>query len=175
MPQPDSGDNCCDCPSRTSPCDDCGGGTTGACCILGACSILSAADCASSFGYYFGDGTHCTPDPCTGPASIGCCINGPECDTILAVDCTGVFTAPGTFCWPEGDRSGFDLVSCCFAGDTTCNSGGTEFFCCTPPLTCCADDVFLVTACCDPTQTCCPVAGRCCSALEVCDPEFGCI
>ncbi len=24
MPQPDSGDNCCDCPSRTSPCDDCG-------------------------------------------------------------------------------------------------------------------------------------------------------
>ncbi len=23
MPQPDSGDNCCDCPSRTSPCDDC--------------------------------------------------------------------------------------------------------------------------------------------------------
>ncbi len=25
MPQPDSGDNCCDCPSRTSPCDDCGG------------------------------------------------------------------------------------------------------------------------------------------------------
>ncbi len=25
MPQPDSGDNCCDCPSRASPCDDCGG------------------------------------------------------------------------------------------------------------------------------------------------------
>ncbi len=28
MPQPDSGDNCCDCPSRTSPCDDCGTGPT---------------------------------------------------------------------------------------------------------------------------------------------------
>jgi spore coat protein A len=42
------------------------GGPTGACCLPGGCSELTAAECASQGGAYQGDGTPCTPDPCTG-------------------------------------------------------------------------------------------------------------
>jgi hypothetical protein len=40
------------------------GGFTGACCIGEACSILSAADCATAGGVYQGDFTVCFPNPC---------------------------------------------------------------------------------------------------------------
>src|SRR5216683_7856162 len=70
MPQPDSGNNCCDCPVRTSPCDDCGGG---ACCNNGACSSTANQQaCLDAGGVYQGDGTTCDPNPCTLPPCNGC-------------------------------------------------------------------------------------------------------
>ncbi len=63
MPQPDSGDNCCDCPSRASPCDDCGGSTV--CCDPDAATISIT---------FVGPITTCPPwsavDPLTGTFGI---------------------------------------------------------------------------------------------------------
>ncbi len=149
MPQPDSGDNCCDCPSRTGPCDDCGG--AGACCIFGLCSILSSDDCASAFGQYFGDGTDCDPDPCT---ELGCCLygGGQFCDTTTHSFCD---TIPGStwgggdfFCWPEHFQP-IGQSNCCFAGQHPCTSNdGLGFFCCLPDEVCCNEE------CCSEGQTC---------------------
>ncbi len=82
MPQPDSGDNCCDCPSRASPCDDCGG--TGACCIDGECSILSETDCTDGGGNYLGDdsvceGVDCTQGACCSSDDGSCFLDTSEC------------------------------------------------------------------------------------------------
>ncbi len=61
-----SRDCCASCPSgsttqmvtdRVFPC-------VGACCLLGICSIQTAADCFNLFGFYQGDNTTCDPDPC---------------------------------------------------------------------------------------------------------------
>jgi spore coat protein A len=48
------------------------GGSAGACCLpAGAgCTILTPIDCAAQGGTYMGDGTSCTPDPCTGPMTV---------------------------------------------------------------------------------------------------------
>ena len=48
------------------------GGSAGACCLpAGAgCTILTPTDCATQGGTYMGDGTSCTPDPCTGPMTV---------------------------------------------------------------------------------------------------------
>ncbi len=161
MPQPDSGDNCCGCPSRASPCDNCGGGTTGACCIQGACSILSEADCAGFSGYYFGDGTDCDPDPC---ADIGCCVSigATFCSTIFPDDCTGTTAGAGSFCWPEGNITGI-TGACCFEREIGCSSfevGGPFYWCCDPTI----------------GESCCPIILSCCPAGQVCSPDdFGCI
>jgi hypothetical protein len=40
---------------------------TGACCIAGVCSILTEAACILAGGTYQGDGTPCSPNPCTEP------------------------------------------------------------------------------------------------------------
>ncbi len=176
MPQPDSGDNCCDCPSRTGPCDDCGGG---ACCVYGVCSILSQDDCNTASGHYFGDGTDCDPDPCI---HIGCCLQGELCQTFTSIQCAsvgGIFVGDprGTFCWPAGDTSGFGIVSCCFPGDNRCIGGnGLDYFCCTPPNICCSGTESGI-ACCSPEQTCCQFSGNgaCCdNATEECCSEDGC-
>ncbi len=150
---------------------------TGACCINGACSILSSADCSTAFGYYFGDGTDCDPDPCV---TITCCL-GPiptfnSCDTILPSDCAargGAFGVPGFFCWPEGDYHA-GLQSCCVDGDNTCiTDNGLDHFCCTPPNTCCIGTDFSAF-CCSPVQTCCGDFG-CCDPGQTCVEFEGCV
>ncbi len=131
------------------------GGVTGACCIVGECSIHTEADCIAASGYYFGDGTDCDPDPC---ADIGCCLTEGDpfsrCDTIISTDCSGTFGGPGTFCWPEGEQI-FALNSCCSDGQITCSGGELGFhFCCNPGQTCCGD-----IGCCDEGQTCDEIFG----------------
>ncbi len=42
-----------------------GQGPTGACCQSLSCTAVTAADCTSMVGLYQGDGTTCTPNPCT--------------------------------------------------------------------------------------------------------------
>ncbi len=120
MPQPDSGDNCCDCPSRASPCDSCGGG--GACCIDGVCSILSAADCASGGGNYLGDGSICGGVDCT----IGaCCDQGGVCDDITEAECNPInhhFFGYGTKCADDPCPIG----ACCTANLEVCSQFGED-------------------------------------------------
>ncbi len=115
MPQPDSGDNCCDCPSRTSPCDDCGTGTTGACCINGVCSILSESDCTGGGGNYLGDDTTCDGVDCT----QGACCFDTSCIVFTPSDCSddgGIYQGDGTTCSPNPCCGGTDVCDCAFEG-----------------------------------------------------------
>ncbi len=139
MPQPDSGDNCCDCPSRTGPCDDCG--TDGACCIHGVCSILSEDDCVTSSGFYFGNGTDCEPNPCDG---LGCCSGPSSCVTTPETDCAFTWEGPGVFCCVGSGGACSNCIealneSCCISLD------GTFGYCCDLSVNECCDD------------TCCPI------------------
>ncbi len=56
MPQPDSGDNCCDCPSRTGPCDDCAGGGCSSCGDRLTVEFSGVADsfCAGDYSWPMG-------------------------------------------------------------------------------------------------------------------------
>ncbi len=148
MPQPDSGDNCCDCPSRTSPCDDCGGATTGACCIDGVCSIRSHDDCAGLGGIYQGNGIPCDPTPCIGlccqPITVcpdpvdTVCVEGGEClSTITRVECAGTW----------------GVASCddCFVATPECCDSSNPI--------CCIGDFGLT--CCFEDEHCCPLDGGC--------------
>ncbi len=148
MPQPDSGDNCCDCPSRTSPCDDCGG-VGGACCQFGSCSITpDEATClAIGYGaYYNGDGTICADIDCT---LLGCCfsLDGQTCTTEFGSSCGTTFFT-GTYCC--GVANIFNNPGCCdiigIGLNTMCciNADGIN--------NCCNPDLF---ECCD--VGCCPI------------------
>ncbi len=149
MPQPDSGDNCCDCPSRTSPCDDCGGGG-GACCQFGSCFIEpnEAACLALGYGaYYNGDGTICADIDCT---LLGCCLTdaGQNCATVFGSGCVGTFIPSGFCCG----------VSIGPLGPACCPNDGT-YSCCvgTTGNKCCNN---LTEECCidaDDSNICCPI------------------
>ncbi len=147
-------------------------GATGACCIDGACSILSVADCAAASGYYAGDGTDCGSDPCSG---IGCCsyfLDGVSyCITVTPEICAthpgSTFTDILTFCAHEGAETGI-TNSCCnvAVNEHRCVSNDASFyFCCGPDQICCNEE------CCNPGETCngvfCEAGG---SPLE--DPFF---
>ncbi len=109
MPQPDSGDNCCDCPSRASPCDNCGG--TGACCFDGVCEVRTQAECEGAGGVYHGNGTPCVPNPCCTTCNnlfnFGCqdgdgnCRIGPEnCDECVGaiIPCDSLWETLYQYC-----------------------------------------------------------------------------
>ncbi len=110
MPQPDSGDNCCDCPSRPSPCDDCGG----TCC--GCANYFDPALCF--------DGTHWwTGQTCEG---AGHCSG-----ELIPDDMLGIWKACklNYTCCDSGGCSGtggleyVDPNTCEFAGDATSRGG----------------------------------------------------
>ncbi len=111
MPQPDSGDNCCDCPSRASPCDDCG--TTGACCFsTGPCEQLTEAECiASVSGFFQGVGTDCDD---AGTCLMACCHRDGICTDIKWQACSDLDGQPrgyGSIC--EYGQCG----QCCLVGE----------------------------------------------------------
>ncbi len=141
MPQPDSGDNCCDCPSRTSPCDNCG--TTGACCVGPNCSQLSADDCATAGGFYHGDGTPCHDITCSICGGL-CCVESTPFEDGMG----GFWTTQNTDC----------LGNTTFSGATTI---GARYVTLTQTRTCCVGGGGqVITA----TQYCHEVSG-----VPVCD------
>ena len=81
-----------------------GGGATGACCQGTTCTIDTAANCTTAGGTYQGDGTTCTPNPCTG--------GGPTTVTITPND--GATGQDNTLYEPDGSE--------------TSNGGGDYFF-----------------------------------------------
>ncbi len=64
-------------------------GELGACCIGGACSLETAADCFQLGGQYQGDGSSCANHPCSG----ACCLPGDLCLVTSEPECTMAFGA----------------------------------------------------------------------------------
>lgn len=78
--------------------------TPGACCSRsGQCILQTRGGCAGFAGYvYHGDGTLCSPNPCT-PGMGACCIRG-ECfllDWGECLDSRGSFSGEGVGCQPN--------------------------------------------------------------------------
>ncbi len=137
MPQPDSGDNCCDCPSRIGPCDDCGGVTGGACCANDGSGCFPEPDeatCDALPGRWLGDGTTCDNVVCASCGDCHCAFFGPvinvvgicyesysiDCEGMLAlgssVDCSAIYAAQSgtsTCCSPCDGSLTCDFNSFC--------------------------------------------------------------
>jgi spore coat protein A len=77
------------------------GGPTGACCATDdSCSIEESANCIPP-SVYQGDGTLCSPNPCTGPIVAACCASDGTCTDQTQTDCEaggGVFQGAGSDC-----------------------------------------------------------------------------
>ncbi|MDH3786222.1 MAG: hypothetical protein OEV00_12960, partial [Acidobacteriota bacterium] len=76
------------------------GGPTGACCDGDSCSIVAGIGACT--GTYQGDGTTCTPNPCTGPALGACCATDGTCTEGTQADCEmtvgSVYQGDGSTC-----------------------------------------------------------------------------
>ncbi len=125
-------------------------GTTGGCCIDGACSILSESDCTNGGGNYLGNGTTCDGVDCTcgSRANVTVCkcgfdafiFGGPpcystlECDSTLTgeIPCNSFWLTNIGLCCPSGDTcftDTYDPVTCEISSDdvgcpegSACNS-----------------------------------------------------
>jgi hypothetical protein len=114
-----------------------GGALLGACCLPGGlCQQLTAAACQTAAGVYLGDGTSCTPNPCTPTGA--CCIKnatGTTCQILSAGDCAtagGTYIGNGTSCTPDPCIS--PTGACCIPGipcqimtATDCQSHGGSY------------------------------------------------
>ncbi len=112
MPQPDSGDNCCDCPSRTSPCDDCGG-PSGPCCLPdGTCTTETSSDCIAAGGTPTSDCNECC-------GACFCFESGAFEDgmgnfwTVQTTSCLGVTTYSGPTTAGAKFRTFHEVNTCC--------------------------------------------------------------
>lgn len=115
---------------------------TGACCISSLCGVLTAVACGNAAGVYQGNGTTCSPNPCsstttTTPAPTGaCCYNGPLFDTICGVmtaeECAeqdgGSYGGNGTDCLGDicGDASTTTTTTSTTGGDGSYNCVSTS-------------------------------------------------
>ena len=140
----------------------------GACCRLdGSCSVTTQRTCERQGGIYRGNGTTCTPNPCSPPTGA-CCIyddNGiPTCSRTTAATCArldGLYMGDGTNCattpcpvvlvlgaccidQPNGNASCFETSEqdCALSGGTYVGDG----------TLCAGGDCIDAT---DPTGACC--------------------
>jgi len=130
---------------------------TGACCVIGTCTIELLADCEGMNGVWQGGGTTCDPNPC--PA-VCCFLDAPsrgqqECAMMTEAQCAGVsgeWDPEGPTCEPNPCPQLYG--ACCFAGncmvitEPECYDGGGnylgDFTGCDPnpcPAVCCYDEV----------------------------------
>ncbi len=69
---------------------------SGACCMAaGACATLAQPQCQTAGGDYRGDGTACSPNPCSQP---GACCFGQCCVVVPPSGCHGSYRGDGTSC-----------------------------------------------------------------------------
>lgn len=158
---------------------------TGSCCISGACSITTNADC-NNLGGSWTLGQICSPNPC--PSTTGaCCFAGGTCQLLTPAACSGfggTFIGLGVTC---GGGGTCPLGACCMP-DGTCTGGISSPACagmggafqgvgssCSPNN--CPQPT---GACCSTTNFCFPLTQADCSgipgatwqgALTVCDPN----
>ncbi len=97
-----SGTDCLDCGPRED--DDTTDTADGACCLAGAtCAITTGSDCAAGGGTYQGDGTECSPNPCSTPVEpTGACCSAGVCTEVTSSACAAtsgaVYSGDGTDC-----------------------------------------------------------------------------
>ena len=75
--------------------------TLGACCMVPGCQVLTTAVCTAFGGTYVGDGTTCSPAPCS---LLGaCCTPAAGCSVTLQANCTtpNTWQGAGTNCTPN--------------------------------------------------------------------------
>jgi hypothetical protein len=101
------------------------GTETGACCAAdGTCSVMTQTDCESAGGTYQGDGSSCSPNPCTTPAATGaCCATDGTCSVATQADCEsagGTYQGDETSCSPNPCTTPAATGACC-ATDGTCS------------------------------------------------------
>lgn len=74
----------------------------GACCNGDSCTIQPQAVCESGDGTYHGDGSTCSPSPCTAEPTGACCdpTNG-VCSVTTTAGCGGDFQGVGSSCSPS--------------------------------------------------------------------------
>ncbi len=99
---------------------------TGACCSpSGSCSIKTESECDALGREYQGDGTSCTPNPCSG----ACCFPDGSCLEIAATSGTPCYLAGGAHWFSGEDCSPSPCTgACCFEGET-CLEGLTRDEC----------------------------------------------
>ncbi len=107
---------------------------TGACCDAAddSCSITEEAECSGPGLSYQGDGTTCSPNPCTAPRGA-CCFADGTCSEIAESSCKqsgGKFLGRDTDCADCPPPTG----ACCDAADGSCVEG-SEGSCMGPNLT----------------------------------------
>jgi len=78
---------------------------SGACCQGASCSVETPANCTAQAGFYQGNGTSCSPNPCIVVTGACCAANG-TCTEITQSACQ---TAAGAF---QGDNSTCSAVEC---------------------------------------------------------------
>jgi spore coat protein A, manganese oxidase len=90
---------------------------SGACCLPGGvCEILAPTICAAQGGVYQGDGTSCTPNPCTDPIGA-CCFADGDCQVLTSDDCAtqgGAYQGDESTCSPNPCPQ--PLGACCLSG-----------------------------------------------------------
>jgi spore coat protein A len=81
-----------------------GATATGSCCLANnTCQEMTATDCATAGGTYHGDGTVCSPNPCTAPTGACCHADG-GCTSETAAACAasaGTYQGDNTSCTPN--------------------------------------------------------------------------
>jgi hypothetical protein len=133
----------------------------GACCDPddGSCQVLTTAECTVQAGTYQGDGTDCSPNPCTLPTGA-CCIAG-ACTITTDAACAGDWLGNGAVCSPNPCpeptgaccRPAVPQWTCSIRTATTCTTGGRVYQ---------GDGTD-----CDPNP--CPMAtGACCTVSGTC-------
>lgn len=147
------------------------GGTTGACCISGACSIQTSSDCIDSGGVYLGDDTTCEGIDCTiGACCYSCGDCNCECSETTEAACIAGTPDGCSAAWSEGTSCGSEpdpFNFCCQTFGFGCNNSCYDIFlcCCEGSIVCSGQpDAESCNASCD------PAAGVLGALTTTCDP-----
>lgn len=90
----------------------------GPCCIGGACTMSTSAQCASQGGEFHSDGDCAFASPCGLVGHAGaCCAPGGSCSVVPAGECDGIYLGDDTSC--EGADCS-NRIACASAGGLYC-------------------------------------------------------
>jgi hypothetical protein len=102
---------------------------SGACCsVNNTCALSTSAACV---GTYQGDGSTCSPNPCSAPTGA-CCLPSGTCTVTTQLGCAGTYQGDGSGCTPNPCPQA--IGACCAASGacsiqtvTACQAAGGTF------------------------------------------------